>query len=333
MLIDDIPRIASRWTWADHLGAWKVRWDMGRMSYAVKPGLYALGQPTPDSPVFASANYKLSFDYLRRALPGFDSWILVLDTKGINVWCAAGKGTFGTDELAARIKSSGLDKIVRHRQIIVPQLGGSGVAAHAVTRATGFKVIYGPVRADDIPEFLRAGLHAIPEMRLVRFNLKDRMSVVGADMAQGIGYLLAGMALAFLISGIGPHGYSSKHAAESGLLQAGLAALAFISGIILTPMLLPYIPVRAFAAKGFMVGMLAMAMVCCFVRAQLSFLDTMAWFLMTGAISSFLAMNFTGASTYTSLSGVVKEMKMAVPLQMAGMAIGFILWIIARFTA
>jgi len=66
-----------------------------RMSYAISPGLYAVGNPTKESDVFVSANYKLSFDVLRRELKGFNAWILVLDTKGINVWCAAGKGTFG----------------------------------------------------------------------------------------------------------------------------------------------------------------------------------------------------------------------------------------------
>ena len=76
------------------------------MDYRVEPGLYAVGSPTADSPVLVSANYKMSFDRLRSALPGVDAWILVLDTKGINVWCAAGKGTFGTDELVRRIEAA-----------------------------------------------------------------------------------------------------------------------------------------------------------------------------------------------------------------------------------
>jgi hypothetical protein len=326
-----LPKTTSHWTWADRLGAWKMRWDMGRMSYAVVPGLYALGNPSPDSHVFVSANYKLSFDHLRGALPGIDAWILVLDTKGINVWCAAGKGTFGTDELIAQIKNAGLEKIVRHRQVIVPQLGAPGVAAHLVTQATGFKVIYGPVRAMDIPSFLQNGLQATLEMRRVHFKLKDRLSVIGVDIAQGISYLLIAMAMFFLISGIGPNGYSSVRAIHDGSLAAGLAFMAFLSGTILTAIFLPFIPWRAFSGKGLLTGVVAMGVVWVFAHARLSPLDTAAWFIIAGAVSSFLAMNFTGASTYTSLSGVVKEMKAAVPLQMAGLAIGFVLWIIGRF--
>jgi hypothetical protein len=93
-----VPQVSSFWTQADYLGTFKARWGIGRRHYMVDPGLYALGRPDEKSPVLVTANYKMSFDRLRRALPGRNAWILVLDTKGINVWCAAGKGTFGTAE-------------------------------------------------------------------------------------------------------------------------------------------------------------------------------------------------------------------------------------------
>lgn len=117
------------------------------MNYAVHPGLYALGEPDENAPVLVTANYKMSFDCLRQALPGRNAWILVLDTKGINVWCAAGKGTFGTNELVYRIEASGLKKVVRHRKMVLPQLGAPGIAAHQVKKLSGFKAHYGPVRA------------------------------------------------------------------------------------------------------------------------------------------------------------------------------------------
>jgi acetyl-CoA decarbonylase/synthase complex subunit gamma len=55
-------------------------------------------------------------------------------------------------------------------------------------------------------------------------------------------------------------------------------------------------------------------------------LETAGWLFIISAISTFLAMNFTGASTYTSLSGVKKEMRWAVPLQIGAGALGFVLW-------
>ena len=83
------------------------------MHYTVEPGLYAVGKPDERSPVLVTANYKLSFDKLRNELTGRNVWILVLDTKGINVWCSAGKGTFGTMELVGRIESTGLPILYR----------------------------------------------------------------------------------------------------------------------------------------------------------------------------------------------------------------------------
>ena len=93
----DIPQVATKLSFQDTLGSWKCRWSIGRMNYMVDPGLYAVGQPDETSPVLVTANYKMTFDRLREQLGGLNLWIVVLDTDGVNVWCAAGKGTFGTD--------------------------------------------------------------------------------------------------------------------------------------------------------------------------------------------------------------------------------------------
>ena len=168
-------------TSADRWDTFQARVGINRSLHRVKPGLYALGSPTPDSPVFVTANYKLSFNALRSSLAGVDGWILVLDTHGINVWCAAGKGTFGTNELVKRIESSGLKDIVNTRVLILPQLGATGVMAHIVKKRTGFKVEYGPVRAEDLKEYLR-NRQATAEMREVRFSIKDRLTLIPVDI-------------------------------------------------------------------------------------------------------------------------------------------------------
>src|SRR5512138_3296020 len=141
-----VPVVSTRTDRHDFLGAVMVRWGINRNNYRVDPGLYAVGSPDSTSDVFVTANYKLSFDTLRKNLTGINGWILVLDTKGVNVWCAAGKGNFGTRELVARLKQVDLAEIVSHRKLILPQLGATGVAAHKVKEETGFNVHYGPVR-------------------------------------------------------------------------------------------------------------------------------------------------------------------------------------------
>jgi CO dehydrogenase/acetyl-CoA synthase gamma subunit (corrinoid Fe-S protein) len=94
-----VSAISTSLSLKDILGAWKIRWGIGRDNCKVDPGLYAIGKPDSTSPVLVSANYKLTFDTVRKNLNAFDCWLLILDTKGVNVWCAAGKGTFSTDEL------------------------------------------------------------------------------------------------------------------------------------------------------------------------------------------------------------------------------------------
>ncbi len=156
------------------------------MKYRVDAGLYAIGEPTAESPVFITANYKLTFDLLRRAIASIDGWILVLDTLGINVWCAAGKGTFGSDELLDRIASSRLAEVVSHRKLILPQLAGPGVAGYKVKKRSGFQVLYGPVRAEDIPEFLKKDLKAEERMRVKDFGFMERLALVPMEVVPAV---------------------------------------------------------------------------------------------------------------------------------------------------
>ena len=100
--------------------------------------------------MLVTANYKLSFDSLRFALGGIDAWLLVTDTRGINVWCAAGKGTFSASEVCEVVRRSRLAEVVSHRRLILPQLAAPGVTAREVTRGCGFSVRFGPVRATDL---------------------------------------------------------------------------------------------------------------------------------------------------------------------------------------
>ena len=173
--IGQIPKVSTTLNRNDKLGTLKARTGINRNNYKVESGIYAVGNPDENSRVLVTANYKLSFDTLRKELEGFDLWILVIDTKGINVWCAAGKGTFGTEELLNRIKSTALENLVSHRKLIIPQLGAPGVSSYKIKELSGFSVIYGPIRANDLPVFINNGLKATEEMRRVTFSFKERL--------------------------------------------------------------------------------------------------------------------------------------------------------------
>ncbi len=331
----EIPVVSTALESADRRGAYKARWGIGRMNYRVQPGLYAVGRPTAKSQVFVSANYKMSFDHLRSRLGGSDAWLLVLDTRGINVWCAAGKGTFGTDELVKRVIGCRLNEIVSHRRLIVPQLGAPGIAAHTVKERTGFRVVYGPVRAADLAAFLAAGFKATPEMRRVTFNFFDRIALVPNELVHNLKYPLPAAACFLVFSGFGPGVYAWERVVSFGLVNALLVLAVYLAGSIIPAALLPWLPGRAFAVKGAWFGL-----VCALILGVAAagepgvFRNTLAglsWFLMIPAATSFIAMNFTGCSTYTSLSGVQREMRVAVPVQ-AGVAVaGLGLWTAGLF--
>jgi len=356
--VGQIPQVATRLSRSDYLGTMMVRWSINRNNYSVKPGLYAIGNPDVGSDVFVSANYKLSFDHLRKNLDGLNAWILVIDTKGINVWCAAGKGTFGTNELVFRIKETSLDKIVNHRRVIVPQLGAVGVSAHIVKEETGnpvrlavqstgsvfnpgtisfsgteirsnqgFSVKYGPVRAADIKDFIAAGYKTTAEMRRVNFTFMDRLILIPVELVMSIKYLLAAFIIVFILSAVNKNGINY----EAGFFSLVLMACGYISGAGLTPVLLPWIPFRSFALKGFFVGLISTSMLLLSNFTSDNWYMILAWLLINTGTSSFLAMNFTGASTYTSLSGVKQEMKIAVPLQILFVLAGLIIMIILKF--
>jgi acetyl-CoA decarbonylase/synthase complex subunit gamma len=322
-----VPTKLGRW---DRFGSWKARWGVGRMTYAVEPGLYAVGNPDADSVVLVSANYKLSFDALRKELSGLDAWMVVLDTKGINVWCAAGKGTFGTDEVVRRIGLVELEKVVDHRKIILPQLGAVGVAAHEVRKRCGFSVIYGPVRAADIIAFIKAGMKATPEMRQVRFSLRDRLVLTPIEVVTGAKYLVLSVVALFILAGLNAGGYSVGLAVENGIRSTVNIFAAYLAGTVVGPVLLPWLPGRSFSFKGGLVGVVV-ALGLMLLKLTGGWLETIGWFFLIVVFASFGTMNFTGASTYTSLSGVKKEMRIAVPLQTVGALVGVIIWLASRF--
>ena len=335
--VGKVPVISPRLEWTDRWGTFKARWGVKRMDYKVDPGLYALGKPDEKAMVLVTANYKMSFDRLREALAGRNAWILVLDTNGINVWCAAGKGTFGTEELVRRIAASGLAQIVSHRELILPQLSGPGVAAHFVKKQSGFKVVYGPILSADLPHFLDGGRKATPAMRKKSFSTRERAVLVPVELVGTLKWSLLVLPCLFLAGGFaGAEGFRES-ALRYGLFAVVAYSCGIFSGAVLTPILLPWLPGRAFSFKGLIMGIITAIVVAVFWPGNFETwagrAEIFAWFFLIPSISAFLAMNFTGASTYTSLSGVRKEMEWAVPLEIFGVGVGVLLWVLSLVAA
>ena len=318
-----ITPTTHRLTLFDHWNHFLARVGYKRNQHRVKPGLYSIGDPQSDSPVFVTANYTLSFDALRSQLEGIDCHILVLDTFGVNVWCAAGKKTFGTDELVIRINATQLRKVVDRHVLILPQLGAPGISAHEVRKRTGFKVQFGPVRASDLPEYLRTN-QTTPEMRKINFSLRDRMILIPIELKQ---YLLPAVFLStaawFLLG---------------GFLPALLVMAILFSAGILFPILLPWLPSKNFSIKGFFLGLLItipFIIVTLFRNTGTSWAhqtsQALTYFLIIPPTVAYYGLNFTGSTTFTSRSGVRREMFRYLPIMVWIFAAGILVMIVSVF--
>lgn len=209
-----------------HLPTWARDTVLRLLPHRAPTGLFPVGAPGPDAPVLLTGNFTLTVRRLRDALQGRDAWLLVADTKGINVWCAAGGGLLTHHQVIAVIRFSGLEDHVNHRQIVLPQLCATGVEPRRITDATGFTAQWGPARMEDLPGFLDRGQRVKPSERFMRFPLWERL-----EMA-----LMWWLPLAVLVLAVvWP---------LSGGAVLGAAEVALACGIFGIFGLLPWLPMR-----------------------------------------------------------------------------------------
>lgn len=320
----------------DKINNIKARLGIGRDDYCVPTGIYAIGTPDNDSPVLVTANYKLTIDMLRIELAGLDIWILVIDTNGVNVWCSAGKRTFSTEEIIYRIQKYKLKKLVSHNQIILPQLSAPGISAYQITKYTGFKAVYGPVYARDIKEFLKQGCIKTEKMKKVHFNLSDRLTVSPIEFIMNLKYLAFIFIFFLILQLISGENKDFIHVAEGGFFNTIPYLIALFTGTILFPALLPILPFRMFSVKSIILGIVWSSVV---IKYSSAFYFDSNIMVYTGntliliAAICFLSMNFTGSTTFTSLSGVKKETGLMLPLLAVFSTLGIILMIAEKIIA
>jgi hypothetical protein len=214
---------------------------------------------------------------------------------------------------------------VAHKKLVLPQLGAPGVNANEIRRLTGFNVVYGPVRARDIKAFLEAGNKATDEMRRVRFTMWDRLVLAPMEFVEAAKMSLTVFGVLFLVNLVAARPF--------GVRDFLAYCAAIFIGTVATPVLLPFIPGRAFAFKGWLLGMVGTALLAWAFGwfAPSSLVRGIGYMFALPAVSAFWAMNFTGASTYTSPSGVLKEMKAAIPLMLVAFLAGMVFVLAGAF--
>ena len=149
-------------------------------NFPCRLGLLRVGAPDRDSPVLLSGNYAFTVKRLLRKLAGVDCYLLVANSRGCNVCCAAGMNEFSAFDVIDAINVSGLNDVVSHRRIIAPPYAAPGVDLRAVQRETGFHIHWGPTHLNDLPRYIRNGFRRTREMVNVQFGFQDRLELAAA---------------------------------------------------------------------------------------------------------------------------------------------------------
>ena len=119
--------------------------------WPTETGLRRSGSPGSSSPVLVTCNYDLIVRRLMAELGGIDAWVVVAPSRGVNVWCAAAGGLLTTSQVITALKTSGVEKEVTNKRAVLPQLAATGVLGREVAKRSGWKVVFGPVHARDLP--------------------------------------------------------------------------------------------------------------------------------------------------------------------------------------
>ncbi len=142
-----------------------------------KTGYQKIGNPDKDSPVLLTCNFHLTILRLKKATRGLNYHLLIANSNGINVWCASTGGHLNNHSVISVIKISGIEKKVNHKKIILPQLAAPGIEAKVIYKKTGWKVLWGPVEAKDIPLFFKLNFEKTNQMRKVKFRVLQRIEI------------------------------------------------------------------------------------------------------------------------------------------------------------
>jgi len=148
--------------------------------HPTKARLITFGKPTRNSPVLVTVNSSLTVRRLSRVLKDEHCYLLVAPAGGINVWCGSVGGHFTIESILSIIKTSGIERLVNHRRLILPQLCAPAINSKELNARAGWTGQFGPIRAEDIPEYLRNGKRVTTAMTEIRYSPKDRLEMAVA---------------------------------------------------------------------------------------------------------------------------------------------------------
>jgi acetyl-CoA decarbonylase/synthase complex subunit gamma len=127
----------------------------------VEPKLYPIGEPKPESPVFVTTNFSLTYFIVSGEIEnsGFSAWLLVPECEGMSVLTAWAAGKFSGVTIGKFAKDIGLDNQVTGRDIVIPGWVAQ-ISGELEENLPGWRVLVGPQDASDLESFIKVRLAA-----------------------------------------------------------------------------------------------------------------------------------------------------------------------------
>ncbi len=122
----------------------------------VDGGIYSVGEPNENSPVYISTNFSLTYFMLSSEIDGSGeaAHIVIIDAEGMSVLTAWSAGKFGGEQVGKAVLASGIADKIKHRHVIIP--GYVAVIKGEMEDAMkGWDIMVGPQEASDIPAYVK----------------------------------------------------------------------------------------------------------------------------------------------------------------------------------
>ena len=271
----------------------------------IKSGLYPIGHPTEDSPIIVTTNYFVTFKRVVSSLKkqNITTWLLIVDTEGVNVWCSAAGRHFTAEKVLAQIDNSDLSEVVNHRQLIMPQLSAAGVD-HQILNKAGWTVRFGPVNIEDLGEYMQSDQKKTLEMSQVQFTMKNRVensishnvfiSLILIPLVLGVQILA--QPLGFLI-----YPWADWLLKNIIFLFLFIWTFGFIFGV-----LYPFIPLNSGFFKGTILSIILVP-ICCFLFFTDSFIDFVLGFNTLLLYGIVIGTDFDGFTPFWGTDFIIKD--------------------------
>ncbi len=125
-----------------------------RRPVSVEPGIREIGNPNPESPLFVTTNFALTYYTVESDIASnkIDSYLMVVDTEGLGVEAAVAGGQLTADMIKDTLETYEADKRVKHKTMVIPGLAAR--ISGETEDVTGWTVLVGPRDSGRIPGWM-----------------------------------------------------------------------------------------------------------------------------------------------------------------------------------